>query len=103
MGSFSLPFSSFQPFARIASYFWALYLPDSLLYTGHPVFLSFISSQTEDWGYLNEDGELGLAYQGLKEVARSIHSHFPVSASPVCCSRLCSSVLAGWVQRHRAQ
>uniref|UniRef100_A0A8C4XTE8 Myosin VB n=1 Tax=Falco tinnunculus TaxID=100819 RepID=A0A8C4XTE8_FALTI len=23
-----------------------------------------------DWGYLNEDGELGLAYQGLKQVAR---------------------------------
>lgn len=33
--------------------------------------LSFISSKTEDWGYLNEDGELGLAYQGLKQVARS--------------------------------
>uniref|UniRef100_A0A8C3Y3T7 Myosin VB n=1 Tax=Catharus ustulatus TaxID=91951 RepID=A0A8C3Y3T7_CATUS len=27
-------------------------------------------SKTEDWGYLNEDGELGLAYQGLKQVAR---------------------------------
>ncbi|OPJ90108.1 unconventional myosin-Vb-like [Patagioenas fasciata monilis] len=27
--------------------------------------------KTEDWGYLNEDGELGLAYQGLKQVARS--------------------------------
>ncbi|XP_037230011.1 unconventional myosin-Vb isoform X2 [Falco rusticolus] len=26
--------------------------------------------KTEDWGYLNEDGELGLAYQGLKQVAR---------------------------------
>lgn len=36
-----------------------------------PCFLSFISSETEDWGYLNEDGELGLAYQGLKQVARS--------------------------------
>lgn len=35
------------------------------------LFLSFISSKTEDWGYLNEDGELGLAYQGLKQVARS--------------------------------
>lgn len=36
------------------------------------VFFSyFISSKTEDWGYLNEDGELGLAYQGLKQVARS--------------------------------
>lgn len=34
-------------------------------------FLSFVSSKTEDWGYLNEDGELGLAYQGLKQVARS--------------------------------
>ncbi|XP_028342797.2 unconventional myosin-Vb-like, partial [Physeter macrocephalus] len=29
------------------------------------------NSKTEDWGYLNEDGELGLAYQGLKQVARS--------------------------------
>lgn len=36
-----------------------------------PLSLYFISSQTEDWGYLNEDGELGLAYQGLKQVARS--------------------------------
>uniref|UniRef100_A0A8C4V0Q2 Myosin VB n=1 Tax=Falco tinnunculus TaxID=100819 RepID=A0A8C4V0Q2_FALTI len=27
-------------------------------------------SKAEDWGYLNEDGELGLAYQGLKQVAR---------------------------------
>ncbi|XP_040436410.1 unconventional myosin-Vb isoform X1 [Falco naumanni] len=26
--------------------------------------------KAEDWGYLNEDGELGLAYQGLKQVAR---------------------------------
>lgn len=31
----------------------------------------FLSSKTEDWGYLNEDGELGLAYQALKQVARS--------------------------------
>lgn len=28
------------------------------------------ASKTQDWGYLNEDGELGLAYQGLKQVAR---------------------------------
>nr|XP_013012542.1 unconventional myosin-Vb [Cavia porcellus] len=32
------------------------------------------NSQTEDWGYLNEDGELGLAYQGLKEVARLLEA-----------------------------
>ncbi|XP_041567303.2 unconventional myosin-Vb isoform X1 [Taeniopygia guttata] len=36
--------------------------------------LSFISSKTEDWGYLNEDGELGLAYQGLKQVARLLEA-----------------------------
>jgi hypothetical protein len=47
-----------------------LCLPVSPLHTT-PCSLSFISSQTEDWGYLNEDGELGLAYQGLKQVARS--------------------------------
>uniref|UniRef100_A0A8C6JM22 Uncharacterized protein n=1 Tax=Melopsittacus undulatus TaxID=13146 RepID=A0A8C6JM22_MELUD len=29
---------------------------------------------TEDWGYLNEDGELGLAYQGLKQVARLLEA-----------------------------
>ena len=61
---------------EIASLSWVLRLPVSPLYTGHPVFLSllflsFVSSKTEDWGYLNEDGELGLAYQGLKQVARS--------------------------------
>uniref|UniRef100_A0A8C4L8B8 Unconventional myosin-Vb n=1 Tax=Equus asinus asinus TaxID=83772 RepID=A0A8C4L8B8_EQUAS len=39
-----------------------------------PCFLSFISSKTEDWGYLNEDGELGLAYQGLKQVARLLEA-----------------------------
>uniref|UniRef100_A0A8C3EL33 Myosin VB n=1 Tax=Corvus moneduloides TaxID=1196302 RepID=A0A8C3EL33_CORMO len=27
-----------------------------------------------DWGYLNEDGELGLAYQGLKQVARLLEA-----------------------------
>ncbi|XP_075824395.1 unconventional myosin-Vb isoform X1 [Microtus pennsylvanicus] len=32
------------------------------------------NSQTEDWGYLNEDGELGLAYQGLKQVARLLEA-----------------------------
>lgn len=26
----------------------------------------------QDWSLLNEDGELGLAYQGLKQVARSL-------------------------------
>ncbi|XP_077319138.1 unconventional myosin-Vb isoform X1 [Lithobates pipiens] len=30
--------------------------------------------KTEDWGYLNEDGELGLAYQGLKQVARILEA-----------------------------
>uniref|UniRef100_A0A673NHI7 Unconventional myosin-Vb-like n=1 Tax=Sinocyclocheilus rhinocerous TaxID=307959 RepID=A0A673NHI7_9TELE len=29
---------------------------------------------TQDWGYLNEDGELGLAYQGLKQVARLLEA-----------------------------
>uniref|UniRef100_A0A6Q2XQN1 Myosin VB n=1 Tax=Esox lucius TaxID=8010 RepID=A0A6Q2XQN1_ESOLU len=29
---------------------------------------------TSDWGYLNEDGELGLAYQGLKQVARLLEA-----------------------------
>uniref|UniRef100_A0A8C5LN51 Unconventional myosin-Vb n=1 Tax=Leptobrachium leishanense TaxID=445787 RepID=A0A8C5LN51_9ANUR len=29
---------------------------------------------TQDWGYLNEDGELGLAYQGLKQVARILEA-----------------------------
>ncbi|XP_029403117.1 unconventional myosin-Vb isoform X2 [Mus pahari] len=32
------------------------------------------NSQNEDWGYLNEDGELGLAYQGLKQVARLLEA-----------------------------
>uniref|UniRef100_A0A8C8SJE9 Myosin VB n=1 Tax=Pelusios castaneus TaxID=367368 RepID=A0A8C8SJE9_9SAUR len=32
------------------------------------------SLPTEDWGYLNEDGELGLAYQGLKQVARLLEA-----------------------------
>ncbi|XP_042660466.1 unconventional myosin-Vb [Tyto alba] len=36
--------------------------------------LSRMSNKTEDWGYLNEDGELGLAYQGLKQVARLLES-----------------------------
>ncbi|KAM9331037.1 unconventional myosin-Vb [Gastrophryne carolinensis] len=30
--------------------------------------------KTEDWGYLNEDGELGLAYQGLKQVSRLLEA-----------------------------
>lgn len=40
------------------------------------------ASKAQDWGYLNEDGELGLAYQGLKQVARlcfkflGFHSRF---------------------------
>lgn len=32
------------------------------------------TSTQQDWCYLNEDGELGLAYQGLKQVARSLIS-----------------------------
>uniref|UniRef100_A0A2K6EU53 Unconventional myosin-Vb n=1 Tax=Propithecus coquereli TaxID=379532 RepID=A0A2K6EU53_PROCO len=32
------------------------------------------NSKTQDWGYLNEDGELGLAYQGLKQVARLLEA-----------------------------
>lgn len=52
------------------SYSWFFF---SLLFlsTLFPFPLPFLSSKTEDWGYLNEDGELGLAYQGLKQVARS--------------------------------
>lgn len=84
-------FPCFQTLASIASGSRALCLPVSLLYTGHPLFLSFISSQTEDWGYLNEDGELGLAYQGLKQVARSNVLLSSVSASSVCL--LASSLL----------
>lgn len=64
-------------------------LPSVSLYTGRPVFLSFISSKTEDWGYLNEDGELGLAYQGLKQVARS-----NVCLSSCVCSVLSACVYA---------
>uniref|UniRef100_A0AAR2JTP9 Unconventional myosin-Vb n=1 Tax=Pygocentrus nattereri TaxID=42514 RepID=A0AAR2JTP9_PYGNA len=36
--------------------------------------LSESKSKTQDWGYLNEDGELGLAYQGLKQVARLLEA-----------------------------
>ncbi|MGH0182879.1 UNVERIFIED_CONTAM: hypothetical protein FKN15_010692 [Acipenser sinensis] len=32
------------------------------------------NSKAQDWGYLNEDGELGLAYQGLKQVARLLEA-----------------------------
>uniref|UniRef100_A0A668AXA8 Unconventional myosin-Vb n=1 Tax=Myripristis murdjan TaxID=586833 RepID=A0A668AXA8_9TELE len=31
-------------------------------------------NKAQDWGYLNEDGELGLAYQGLKQVARLLEA-----------------------------
>uniref|UniRef100_A0A673ND97 Unconventional myosin-Vb-like n=1 Tax=Sinocyclocheilus rhinocerous TaxID=307959 RepID=A0A673ND97_9TELE len=42
-------------------------------------FLQLLSYQmnlfkAQDWGYLNEDGELGLAYQGLKQVARLLEA-----------------------------
>ncbi|KAJ7413449.1 Unconventional myosin-Vb [Pitangus sulphuratus] len=36
--------------------------------------MSETNRKTEDWGYLNEDGELGLAYQGLKQVARLLEA-----------------------------
>ncbi|XP_058850980.1 unconventional myosin-Vb isoform X2 [Acipenser ruthenus] len=32
------------------------------------------NNKAQDWGYLNEDGELGLAYQGLKQVARLLEA-----------------------------
>uniref|UniRef100_A0A8C7RQF8 Myosin VB n=1 Tax=Oncorhynchus mykiss TaxID=8022 RepID=A0A8C7RQF8_ONCMY len=35
---------------------------------------------TSDWGYLNEDGELGLAYQGLKQVARLLEAQLQSQA-----------------------
>lgn len=72
-GELSVLEPSLLPFHTLAaiSLSRALCCPISPLYSGCPVFLSFISSKTEDWGYLNEDGELGLAYQGLKQVARS--------------------------------
>uniref|UniRef100_A0AAQ6IHN0 Myosin VB n=1 Tax=Anabas testudineus TaxID=64144 RepID=A0AAQ6IHN0_ANATE len=40
---------------------------------GHIVRLKSFSNQ-QDWCYLNEDGELGLAYQGLKQVARLLEA-----------------------------
>ncbi|XP_052393099.1 unconventional myosin-Vb isoform X1 [Carassius gibelio] len=33
-----------------------------------------LKNKAQDWGYLNEDGELGLAFQGLKQVARLLES-----------------------------
>uniref|UniRef100_A0A673NBA7 Unconventional myosin-Vb-like n=1 Tax=Sinocyclocheilus rhinocerous TaxID=307959 RepID=A0A673NBA7_9TELE len=36
--------------------------------------LFFLQLKAQDWGYLNEDGELGLAYQGLKQVARLLEA-----------------------------
>lgn len=101
----NLPFSHFQTWARIASCSWVLCLPASFLYTGCPVFLSFIFSKTEDWGYLNEDGELGLAYQGLKQVARSntcLSSCVCFVCSACSCLRFIVFQL-GWMQVHRAQ
>lgn len=101
----NLPFSRFQTWARITSCSWVLCLPVSFLYTGCPVFLSFIFSKTEDWGYLNEDGELGLAYQGLKQVARSntcLSSCVCFVCSACSCLRFIVFQL-GWMQVHRAQ
>uniref|UniRef100_A0A8C7H0E7 Myosin VB n=1 Tax=Oncorhynchus kisutch TaxID=8019 RepID=A0A8C7H0E7_ONCKI len=37
-------------------------------------------SKASDWGYLNEDGELGLAYQGLKQVARLLEAQLQSQA-----------------------
>uniref|UniRef100_A0A673KVK5 Unconventional myosin-Vb-like n=1 Tax=Sinocyclocheilus rhinocerous TaxID=307959 RepID=A0A673KVK5_9TELE len=36
--------------------------------------LCFTNWPSQDWVYLNEDGELGLAYQGLKQVARLLEA-----------------------------
>ncbi|XP_030623904.1 unconventional myosin-Vb [Chanos chanos] len=36
--------------------------------------LSESKNKSQDWGYLNEDGELGLAFQGLKQVARLLEA-----------------------------
>ncbi|XP_016381717.1 unconventional myosin-Vb isoform X1 [Sinocyclocheilus rhinocerous] len=33
-----------------------------------------LKNKAQDWVYLNEDGELGLAYQGLKQVARLLEA-----------------------------
>ncbi|XP_059398792.1 unconventional myosin-Vb-like isoform X3 [Carassius carassius] len=33
-----------------------------------------LKNKAHDWGYLNEDGEVGLAFQGLKQVARLLES-----------------------------
>ncbi|XP_055722481.1 unconventional myosin-Vb-like isoform X1 [Salvelinus fontinalis] len=37
-------------------------------------------NKASDWGYLNEDGELGLAYQGLKQVARLLEAQLQSQA-----------------------
>lgn len=42
------------------------------------------TSTQQDWCYLNEDGELGLAYQGLKQVARSQFVCFLLFCSLSC-------------------
>uniref|UniRef100_A0A672LS11 Unconventional myosin-Vb n=1 Tax=Sinocyclocheilus grahami TaxID=75366 RepID=A0A672LS11_SINGR len=44
------------------------------LKTSPPLSRHFINLTFVDWGYLNEDGELGLAYQGLKQVARLLEA-----------------------------
>uniref|UniRef100_A0A671LKC6 Myosin VB n=1 Tax=Sinocyclocheilus anshuiensis TaxID=1608454 RepID=A0A671LKC6_9TELE len=44
------------------------------LKTSPPLSRHFIHLTFVDWGYLNEDGELGLAYQGLKQVARLLEA-----------------------------
>uniref|UniRef100_A0A8C8JBD3 Myosin VB n=1 Tax=Oncorhynchus tshawytscha TaxID=74940 RepID=A0A8C8JBD3_ONCTS len=46
------------------------------------LYLSWLAagSKASDWGYLNEDGELGLAYQGLKQVARLLEAQLQSQA-----------------------
>uniref|UniRef100_A0A8C7H1M0 Myosin VB n=1 Tax=Oncorhynchus kisutch TaxID=8019 RepID=A0A8C7H1M0_ONCKI len=39
-----------------------------------------LCDKASDWGYLNEDGELGLAYQGLKQVARLLEAQLQSQA-----------------------
>uniref|UniRef100_A0A8C2I6H8 Myosin VB n=1 Tax=Cyprinus carpio TaxID=7962 RepID=A0A8C2I6H8_CYPCA len=55
----------------IMSFFSFAFSPVCLLRSSVSLALCYSDvSKAQDWGYLNEDGELGLAYQGLKQVAR---------------------------------
>lgn len=68
------------------------------------------TSTQQDWCYLNEDGELGLAYQGLKQVARSLFVCFLLFCSlsrtfSSFSNQINNSLLLTWVYRgfpHRA-